>query len=57
MEISPVAAAAQSQANLQNQMAVSVLKKSLDMQAQQGAELVKMMAQAGGIGGRVDQYA
>ncbi|HJW71279.1 MAG TPA: YjfB family protein [Geothrix sp.] len=57
MEISPVAAAAQSQANLQNQLAVSVLKKSLDMQAQQGEELVKMMAQAGGIGGRVDQYA
>ena len=55
----PVAASvvAQTQALIQGQVAVSVLKKTLDMSAEQGAELVKMMAQNSGVGGRVDLYA
>jgi hypothetical protein len=57
MEITATTAAAQTQANTQNQMAVSVMKKALDIQTQQGADLVKMIDQAGGLGGRVDQYA
>lgn len=57
MEMTATSAAAQVQANTQNQVAVSVMKKALDLQSQQGADLVKMMDQAGGLGGRVDQYA
>jgi len=57
MDISPAGLAAEVQANTQNQVAVSVLKKSLDISSQQGAELAKMMAQAGGVGQRVDQFA
>jgi len=55
MDISPAGLAAQVQANTQNQIAVSVLRKSLDISAEQGAELARMMAQAGGVGQRVDQ--
>ncbi len=50
-------AAAQTQAITRSQIAVSVLKKSLDITAQQGADLAKMMAQAGNVGQRVDLYA
>ncbi|HEY3400914.1 MAG TPA: putative motility protein [Geothrix sp.] len=57
MEITAASAAAQSQANLQDRLAVSVLRKSLDITAEQGAELAKMVAQSGGVGQRVDQYA
>lgn len=57
MEITAAGAAALAQANTQNQIAVSVLKKSLDISADQGAELVKMMAQSSGVGQRVDQTA
>lgn len=57
MEISPETVVAMKQANLQNEVATSVLRKSLDIQAQQGEDLVKMMAQSGGVGGRVDLYA
>ncbi|GLH73093.1 hypothetical protein GETHLI_15950 [Geothrix limicola] len=57
MEISAAGLAAEVQANTQNQVAVSVLKKSLDIQAEQGAEMAKMVAQAAGVGQRVDQYA
>lgn len=57
MDITAVSAAAQSQANTQSQIAVSVLRKSLDISAQQGADLVRMMDQAGGVGQRVDLYA
>lgn len=57
MDISAVSAASQTQVTTQNQAAVSMLKKTVDMQAQQGADLVKMIDQAGGKGTRVDQYA
>jgi Putative motility protein len=57
MDITAASAAAQSQAITQNQIAVSVLRKSLDISAQQGADLAKMVAQAGNVGQRVDLYA
>ena len=55
----PIAASAvaQTQALVQNQIAVSMLKKTLDISAEQGAELVKMMSQQSGVGQRVDLYA
>ena len=57
MEVSAAGSVAQSQALIQGQVAVSVLKKSLDISAEQGAELAKILASAGGVGQRVDQYA
>ena len=55
----PLAASAvtQSQAMIQNQVAVSVLKLSLDLTAEQGAELVKVMSQQSGIGQLVNLNA
>ncbi len=55
----PIAASAvaQTQAMTQNRVAVSVLKKTLDISTEQGAQLVKMMDQAGGVGQRVDLHA
>lgn len=57
MEVSAASSVSVAQANVQSQVAVSVLKKSLEITAEQGAELAKMMAASGGVGGRVDQYA
>jgi hypothetical protein len=48
---------AQSQALIQNQVAVSMLKKTLDLTAEQGAELVKVMSQQSGIGQQVNLNA
>ena len=56
MEISTTTSAAQAQELTQNSIAVSVLRKSLDITAEQGAELAKMMDQAGGLGQRVDLH-
>jgi hypothetical protein len=50
------AVTAQSQALTQTQIGVSMLRKTLDMTAEQGAQLVKMMDQAGGLGQRVDLH-
>lgn len=57
MEISAAGSAAQAQANVQNQAAVSMLKKTVEITAQQGADLAKMIDQAGGVGRQVDQTA
>lgn len=57
MELSAVSAAAQTQANVQGEIAVSVLKKTLEISKEQGAELVRMMSQQAGVGQRVDLYA
>lgn len=56
MEISATTSAAQAQALTQERVAVSVLRKSLDITAEQGAELAKMMDQSGGLGQRVDLH-
>ena len=55
----PLAASAvtQTQALVQNQVAVNVLKMSLDIAAEQGAELVQMMSQQSGIGQQVNLSA
>lgn len=57
VDVSPAGSVAQAQALVQGQVAVSVLKKSLDITAEQGAELARMMATASGVGQRIDQYA
>ncbi len=57
MEVSPAGAIAQSQALLQSGVAVGVLRKSLDIEAQQGAALVKLMDQAAGLGQQIDTSA
>jgi hypothetical protein len=57
VDITAASASAQTQAMTQNAVAVSVLKKSLDISAQQGAQLAQMVAQSAGVGQRVDQYA
>jgi hypothetical protein len=50
-------AMAMSQYQLQSGLAMGVLKKALDIDAEQGAELVKMLDQSSGIGQKVDLYA
>lgn len=57
MDISPASAIAMKQQVVQSQLAIGVLKKSLDVQAEQGAALVQMLSQGSGVGGRVDLYA
>ncbi len=57
MDVSPAGAAAQAQQLLQQQVAVGVLRKSLDVQAQEGAALVRMLDQSAGLGRNLDQYA
>jgi hypothetical protein len=57
VDITPANAVAQTQARTQNEFAVRVLKKALDLSAEQGADLARMVAQAGGVGQRVDLYA
>lgn len=57
MDISPAGVAATQQALLQNAVATSVLRKSLDIQTEQGAALVQMMSQSQGLGRSFDQYA
>jgi hypothetical protein len=42
---------------IQNQVAVSVLKMSLDITAERGAELVQMMSQQSGVGQQVNLSA
>ena len=50
-------AIAMSQYQLQSSLAIGVLKKTLDLDAEQGAALVQMMNQSSGIGQKVDLYA
>jgi hypothetical protein len=48
---------AMSQYQIQSGLAMGVLKKALDIDAQQGAALVKMLDQSSGIGQRMDLLA
>ena len=57
MEVSAASSVSMAQANVQSQVAVSMLKKTLDISAEQGADLAKMMSQTSGVGTRVDQFA
>jgi hypothetical protein len=56
VELSVAGSAAQAQEQTQNAIAVSVLRKSLDLSAEQGAELAKLMDQSSGLGLRVDLH-
>ena len=51
------AANAMSQYQLQSGLAMGVLKKALDIEAEQGAALIKMLDQSSGLGQRVDLLA
>ena len=57
MDISPATAVTMNSVRTQNEMATRVLKKALDLNAQQGADLAQMVAQAGGVGQKIDTYA
>lgn len=57
MDITLAAISAQKQLQTQNEVVVSVLKKVIDIQTEQGADMAKLVAQAGGTGQRVDLYA
>jgi hypothetical protein len=57
VNISPAGAVAINQAKIQNEVAVGMLKKSLDLDAKLGADLVRMLDQSGGLGGQVDLLA
>ncbi|HJW09529.1 MAG TPA: putative motility protein [Holophagaceae bacterium] len=57
MDVSPASVVATQQRNTQMQYATSVLRKAIDIQAEQGAALAKLVAEQAGVGQRVDQYA
>jgi len=57
VDITPASAVAASQLKTQNEFATRALKKVLDVNTEQGAALAQMVAQAGGVGQRVDLYA
>ncbi len=57
VDISPAGVAAMKQTLLQTQVATGVLRKTLDMQAEEGAALVQMMAQQSGVGRQVNLTA
>jgi hypothetical protein len=57
VDLTVASISAQKQEFVQNTIGIGVLRKSLDIQAEQGAEIVKMMDQAGGVGQRVDLHA
>ena len=57
MNVSPAGAIAQSQRLIQAGVAMGVLRKSLDIQAQEGAAMVKLLDQSAGLGQRIDTTA
>ena len=57
MDVSPTGAIAQSQMLLQSGVAMGVLRKALDIQAQLGADLAKLLDQQAGVGQRIDTTA
>ena len=57
MDITPATAVALNQFKTQNELATRVLRKVLDVSAEQGADLARMIDQQAGVGQRVDLYA
>jgi hypothetical protein len=57
MDITATSAVAQTQAKTQNDAAVAGLKRAVAANAQQGAELARLVDQAGGVGKQLDVYA
>ncbi len=54
MDISPASVYVDRLAQTQGEFATSVLKKVLDQNAEQGAQLARLVASAGGVGQNVD---
>jgi len=57
VNISPAGAVAINQAKIQNEVAVGMLKKSLEREAKVGAGLVKRLDRPKGLGQGLDLYA
>lgn len=57
MDISPASVTAERTAQTQGEFATKVVKKVLDLSAQQGAQLAQLVAQAGGVGQNLDTRA
>lgn len=57
MAITPATAVALNQLQVQNELAARVLRKTLDVSAEQGAQLAQLVAQQAGVGQRIDLYA
>jgi len=57
MDLSTESITAQAQANVQNQASISILRKTIDIQAQQGADLVQMMNATSGVGTNLNTIA
>ncbi len=57
MDITVATAVSMHQLRVQNDLTLSVLKKTVEADVQQGADLVKLMEQSGGVGKRVDLFA
>lgn len=55
--ISPASIASQKMSETQAEFATKVMRKTLDIQANQGAMLAQMISQSKGVGGSVDTYA
>ncbi len=57
LSVNATAAASQQAANTQGAVQLQVLRKVLDMESQQGADLARMVQQAAGVGQSVDYRA
>ncbi|HJV21975.1 MAG TPA: YjfB family protein [Holophagaceae bacterium] len=55
--VTPAAISAREQAQTRESFSTSVLRKSLDVQLQQGMDLAKMVAEAGGVGQNLNTQA
>ena len=54
MDITPAAVVGQQMAATQGELQTQVLKKVLDLETQQGADIARMVQQAAGIGQNMD---
>jgi len=57
LDITAATAVSMNQLRVQNDLTLSVLKKTVDMSTQQGSDLAKLVDQSGGVGKRVDLFA
>ncbi len=57
MEVSPASVTADRTAQTQGDFALKVVRKVLDLNQDQGAQLAQLVAQAGGVGQNLDTRA
>ena len=55
--ISPEAVVGQQMQAMAQEFATRVMRRTLDIEAQQGAQLAQLVAQSAGLGGQVDVQA